>query len=91
MILANADTLSTPDDKWCCMHHVLSLQEDFRSEKPLIQSLIEDAGHIYLFLPRFHCKLNSIEMLLGYSVKATAGLSACQVFDSGTPAQAFPK
>jgi hypothetical protein len=37
--------------KWCCMHKVLSLQEDFRSEKPLIQSIIEDVGHICLFLP----------------------------------------
>jgi hypothetical protein len=66
VILANSDTPSTPDDEWCCMHRVLSLQEDFRSEKPLIQSLIEDAGHICLFLPQFHCELNPIEMLWGY-------------------------
>jgi hypothetical protein len=52
--------------EWCCMYKVLSLQEDFWSEKPLIQSIIEDAGHICLFLPRFHCELNVIEMLWGY-------------------------
>ncbi len=36
--LADSDTPPTPDDlrKWCCMHHVLMLQEDFHSEKPLI-------------------------------------------------------
>ena len=49
--LANADPPSTEDDKWCYMYHILSLQEDFQSEKPLIQSIIEDAGHICLFLP----------------------------------------
>jgi hypothetical protein len=66
--IAVADTPSTPDNsyEWCCMHHVLALQEDFRSEKPLIQWLIEDAGHICLFLPQFHCELNPIEMLWGY-------------------------
>ncbi len=48
------------------MHWVLVLQEDFRSEKPLIQSIIENAGHVCLFLPRFHCELNPIEMLWGY-------------------------
>jgi len=50
--IAVADTLFTPDDsyEWCCMHCVLALQEDFRSEKPHIQQLIEDAGHVCLFL-----------------------------------------
>src|SRR6266566_82527 len=48
------------------MHWVLVLQEDFQSEKPLIQSIIENAGHVCLFLPQFHCELNPIEMLWGY-------------------------
>jgi hypothetical protein len=38
-------------DEWCCMYKVLSLQEDFQSEKPLVQSIIENVGHICLFLP----------------------------------------
>jgi len=54
-------------DRWCCMYRVLSLQEDFLTEKPMIQSIIENAGHVYLFLPRFHCELNPIEMLWGYA------------------------
>ena len=53
-------------DEWCCMYRVISLQEDFLMEKPLIQSVIEKAGHVCLFLPRFHCKLNMIEMIWGY-------------------------
>ena len=60
------ETPPASDDMWCCMQHVLSLQEDFRAERPLIQTLIEDSGHICLFLPQFHCELNPIEMLWGY-------------------------
>jgi len=56
----------TSEDMWCCMQCVLTLQEDFPTERPLVQLLIEDAGHICLFLPRFHCELNPIEMLWGY-------------------------
>jgi hypothetical protein len=47
----------------CCMQRVLSLQEDFRDEKPLLQLIIEKAGHKCLFLPKFHCELNPIEMV----------------------------
>ena len=70
-----------PADKWCCMERVLSLQEDFRTEKPLIQLLIEDAGHVCLFLPRFHCELNPIEMLWGYR-KYRACTSLAHVVDA---------
>lgn len=49
----------------CCMTRVLSLQPDFVAEKPLLQLLIEQAGHKCLFLPKFHCELNPIEMVWG--------------------------
>jgi len=66
---ADLETKTPPAavDEWCCMYRVLSLQEDFLTEKPLIQSVIEEAGHVCLFLPRFHCELNAIEMLWGYA------------------------
>ena len=57
---------SNTTDEWCCMYKTLSLQDDFQSEKPLIQLIIEHAGHVCLFLPRFHCELNAIEMLWGF-------------------------
>jgi hypothetical protein len=59
--------IADDNEGWCCMYRVLALQEDFQTEKPLIQSIIEDAGHVCLFLPWFHCKLNVIEMLWGYA------------------------
>jgi hypothetical protein len=43
-----------------------SLQDDFANEKPLLQHYLEGRGHVCLFLPKFHCELNLIEMLWGY-------------------------
>jgi len=50
----------------CCMRKVLSEQEDFRLQKPLLQIVIEKAGHKCYFLPKFHCELNPIEMYWGW-------------------------
>lgn len=50
------------DDPTCCASKILSLQSDFMNEKPLLQMVIEDTGHICLFLPKFHCELNPIEL-----------------------------
>ena len=49
----------------CCMQRLLSLQDDFKNEKPLLQLIIEGAGHTCLFLPKFHCELNPIELVWG--------------------------
>ena len=57
--------LITVVQKDCCMQHVLSLEKDFLEEKPLLQLIIEKAGHKCLFLPKFHCELNPIEMVWG--------------------------
>jgi hypothetical protein len=65
--LIESEMPSSMNNEWCCMHHVLSLQEDFRTEKPLVQSIIEDAGYVCLFLPCFHCELNAIELLWGFA------------------------
>ncbi|KIK81045.1 hypothetical protein PAXRUDRAFT_157027 [Paxillus rubicundulus Ve08.2h10] len=45
---------------------MLSHQQDFKEEKPLIQIIIEEAGHKCWFLPKFHCELNPIEMYWGW-------------------------
>ncbi|GAA5975658.1 hypothetical protein JCM11641_003559 [Rhodosporidiobolus odoratus] len=46
----------------CCLSRILSLHEDFRNEKPALQKQTEKAGHACIFLPKFHCELNPIEM-----------------------------
>jgi len=68
---ANLDTAEGPtiesDSKWCCLYRVISLQDDFINEKPMIQHYLEERGHVCVFYPKFHCEFNSIEMLWGYA------------------------
>jgi transposase len=49
------------------MYKVMSLQDDFVNEKPQLQHDLEARGHVCLFLPKFHCELNPIELVWGYA------------------------
>ncbi|KAG1809072.1 uncharacterized protein BJ212DRAFT_1484568 [Suillus subaureus] len=49
----------------CCFKQILKLQPDFVEQKPLVQDVIEAAGHLCIFLPKYHCKLNFIEFFGG--------------------------
>ena len=57
---------SIPSCTTCCWSKILASKSDFKAERPLLQSIIEDAGHACLFLPKFHCELNPIELLWAY-------------------------
>ena len=61
--------VETSQDHWCCMYRMLSLQDDFMNKKlQLLQHYLEGRGHICLFLPKFHCELNLIELVVwGYA------------------------
>ena len=48
----------------CCMAWLLSKQDDFRNQISLLKQKIHTYSHIYVFLPKFHCKLNPIEMVV---------------------------
>ena len=60
------DVLQESSRMNCCMQKMLANQQDFMDEKPLIQIIIEGAGHKCWFLPKFHCELNLIEMYWGW-------------------------
>jgi hypothetical protein len=49
----------------CCLKRILELQPDFAEQKPLVQDVIEAAGHLCIFLPKYHCELNFIEFFWG--------------------------
>jgi hypothetical protein len=49
----------------CCATRILSLQPDFQEQKSLVQETIEAAGHLCIFLLKFHCELNFIEFFWG--------------------------
>ncbi|KIY47167.1 hypothetical protein FISHEDRAFT_45850 [Fistulina hepatica ATCC 64428] len=58
--------IDEPANDWCCLHRVLSKQDDFVNEKPMIQMYLESRGHVCMFLPKFHCELAAIEMVWGF-------------------------
>jgi hypothetical protein len=47
----------------CCMARLLSKQDDFTNQLSMLKTLIKKAGHECLFLLKFHCELNPIEMV----------------------------
>jgi hypothetical protein len=47
----------------CCMAWLLSKQDDFQLQILLLKQKIHMHGHICVFLPKFHCELNPIEMV----------------------------
>lgn len=51
------------DSEKCCMARLLSQQDDFKNQQSMLETLIKDAGHECIFLPKFHCELNPIEMV----------------------------
>src|SRR5713226_7785450 len=50
----------------CCMARVLSKQDDFCLQESLLEQKIKSRGHLCVFLPKFHCELNPIEMACIY-------------------------
>ncbi|PLW17378.1 hypothetical protein PCANC_14084 [Puccinia coronata f. sp. avenae] len=63
-------SIGTSDGLPCCWFNVLQHQADFQNERPLLQMIIEEAGHICLFLPKFHCELNPIELFWSFIKQA---------------------
>ncbi|THH13846.1 hypothetical protein EUX98_g9674 [Antrodiella citrinella] len=49
----------------CCATRILELQPDFTEQRSLVQEVIEAAGHMCIFLPKYHCELNPIEFFWG--------------------------
>jgi len=45
------------------MARLLSKQDDFRLQESLLEQKIKGKGHVCVFLPKFHCELNPIEMV----------------------------
>lgn len=54
---------ATDSPNRCCMSRFLSKEEDFANQESMLEKLIREAGHLCIFLPKFHCELNPIEMV----------------------------
>ena len=47
----------------CCMARLLSQQEDFKNQPSMLEMFFKSHGYECIFLPKFHCELNPIEMV----------------------------
>ncbi|OAX32505.1 hypothetical protein K503DRAFT_852125 [Rhizopogon vinicolor AM-OR11-026] len=58
-----------PPDKMphCCCRHFLYNQPDFINVKSHLETVCEERGFRVIFLPKFHCELNFIEMCWGFA------------------------
>ncbi|KAJ4496252.1 hypothetical protein C8J55DRAFT_414344 [Lentinula edodes] len=56
-----------PDSLECCCKKILENQPDFLGQMSLVEDseVISAAGHLCIFLPKFHCELNFIEFFWG--------------------------
>src|SRR6266481_6418290 len=51
------------ENKDCCMARLLSNQDDLKNQVSMLEDLVKRKGHKIIFLPKFHCELNPIEMV----------------------------
>lgn len=59
----------------CCMARLLSHQEDFANQVSMLEQVITEAGHLCIFLPKFHCELNPIEMVSNFFLYSNSDLT----------------
>ena len=53
------------DNGLCCMSKILGDQPDFKEQKPLLQELVEQRGHLAVFFPKFPLRTQCNRVLLG--------------------------
>ena len=69
------------EDGSCCHQRLLAIQPDFADQQSLLHEIIQAAGYLCIFLPKFHCELNPIEFFWGASRRYARGnilYSDCQ-------------
>jgi hypothetical protein len=77
------------ESQQCCLARLLSQQDDFKNQPSQLETLIKGLGHEIIFLPKFHCELDPIEMVCavlfdsGYILIFSLVLGLVQVSLSG--------
>eukprot|EP00047_Mylnosiga_fluctuans_P022322 m.117949 g.117949 ORF g.117949 m.117949 type:complete len:433 (-) comp9218_c1_seq1:3068-4366(-) len=57
----------------CCARRLLASQPDFAAQRSLLEETCEHQGVRVIFLPKFHCEMNPIEYLWGFSKRIVRG------------------
>jgi hypothetical protein len=71
------------ESQGCCMARVLSQQDDFVNQTSMLEQVITAEGHLCIFLPKFHCELNPIEMVSVPCLLSLVLLTKVQVLGMG--------
>ena len=50
----------------CCASGCLSREPDFLAQREWLREVVEDAGLMVIFYPKYHCELNFIELIWSY-------------------------
>jgi hypothetical protein len=50
----------------CCARGCLRRQPDFVAQKEWLREVVEDAGCLIIYYPKYHCEFNFIELTWGY-------------------------
>ncbi|KAF9504355.1 hypothetical protein BS47DRAFT_1374401 [Hydnum rufescens UP504] len=74
-ICAKCSPVCPFENEKCCLAWIFNRQEYVINQVSMLEELITKAGHHCIFLPKFHCELNPIEMYWGY-----AKYHYCRVF-----------
>ena len=64
------------------MRIVLANHDDFKTEKTIVKHLLNQRGHVVLFIPKFHCELNPIERVWGQAKVFTTHIQISLLYDS---------
>jgi hypothetical protein len=62
-ILAKCSPVCCFENTNCCMAHLLSKQDNFHLQISLLEEKIIANGYTCIFLSKFHCELNPIEIV----------------------------
>jgi len=67
-MLAKCAPVCSFENNNCCMACLLSKQDDFCNQVSLLEQKIKARGHHCIFLPKFYCELNPIEMVYSFNL-----------------------
>jgi hypothetical protein len=70
-LIAKCSPICPFESQNCCLAQLLSQQEDFANQPSMLKTLIKSAGHECIFLLKFYCELNPIEMVSNHPLGLT--------------------
>lgn len=59
----NKQTIEIRKSRQCCIRYCLQHENDFMNQKEWLSEVVIQSGFSIIYLPKFHCELNPIEMV----------------------------